>query len=184
MRAFNVSGRTALDLERLGQLIRRDAHALRHALEGLVDVGDAGIDAVLLAFLQLHPVVDQLVDDLLPARGLLRRQQVELRALVDVEIGDRIAVDHDDDVLRARRRAGQKQGGEDEEEAEQRQGSRHGSRSHVSRGEPAIGATRSALQTVYWRPPVLLVVDEVASVRSPNVNMYAWLSTGGVVPAE
>jgi hypothetical protein len=36
---------------------------------------------------------------------------------------------------------------------------------------------------VHWRPDELDPV-EVASVRRPIWNMNAWLSTGGVVPAE
>ncbi|MGY4360181.1 hypothetical protein ACVW0J_006674 [Bradyrhizobium sp. i1.7.7] len=153
MRALQRLGADALDLERLGELIRRDAHALRHALVGLVDVGDAGVDAVFLAFLELHLVVDQLVDDVLAARGLLRGQLVELGALLDVEIGDRVAVDHHDDVLRARRRgqAGEDQPGTDgEEEAKNRQLGRHDYRSHVSRDELALGRARPSFQTVHW----------------------------------
>jgi len=46
--ALQGFGADTLDLERLGELLRRDAHALRHAFVGLVDVGDAGIDPVLL----------------------------------------------------------------------------------------------------------------------------------------
>ena len=66
---------------------------------------EAGIDAEFLAFLDLHLFVDQFVDDLLPARLLVRGQEVELGALLDVEIGDRLAVDHDGNVLRLRRQA-------------------------------------------------------------------------------
>jgi hypothetical protein len=37
----------------------------------------------------------------------------------------------------------------------------------------------------YWMPPAPLAEEVVlASVRRPICNMNAWLSTGGVVPAE
>ncbi len=63
-----------------------------------------GIDAELLGFLDLHLLVDQLVEDWPAGSGaLLRGQGVELGALLDVEIGDGLAIDHHGDGLGVRR---------------------------------------------------------------------------------
>ena len=53
-----------------------------------------------LAFLDLQLLVDQFVQHLLARRGLLAGNLHQLRALLDIERGDRVAVDDDDDLLR------------------------------------------------------------------------------------
>src|SRR5699024_12792335 len=62
-----------------------DALSLHDALpiyagERLVDVGGRRFDPELLAFLDLHLVVDQLVDDLLPALLLSRAEEVDRKS--------------------------------------------------------------------------------------------------------
>jgi hypothetical protein len=98
-------GANALALQRLRQLIGRDPHPRAHRGVGLLDIGGGGIDAEFLGFLDLHLLVDQFVDHFLPGRLLARAQEVELGALFDIVIGDRLAVDHDSHALRPQRRA-------------------------------------------------------------------------------
>src|SRR6185437_13948005 len=79
-------GADALGLQRFGELLRRDPHPLAHLPKGLIDVGGAGVDAEFLGFLDLHLLVDQLVDHFLAARLLVGRDEVELGTLLDVEV--------------------------------------------------------------------------------------------------
>ena len=44
-------------------------------------------------------LVDQLVEHLLSDGRFVRRHEFQLAALLDIVLGDRIAVDHDDDGL-------------------------------------------------------------------------------------
>ena len=63
-----------------------------------------GIDAEFLGFLDLHLLVDQFVDHLLPGGGLVR-EDVELAALLDIVVGDGLAIDHHGDGLRVQLRS-------------------------------------------------------------------------------
>jgi hypothetical protein len=80
-----------------------------HRRVGLIDVGRGRIDAEFLAFLDLHLFIDQFIDHVLPDRGLVGGQGGQLHALLDIVIGDRLAVDHHGDGLRLRRRAAPEQ---------------------------------------------------------------------------
>ena len=102
----------ALALERLGELIRGDSHPRTHLCKCRIDIGRGGIDAELLGFLDLQLLVDQILDHLLPGGGLLRREGGELAALLDIVVGDRLAIDHHGDGLRMQlRSAGRQQEG-------------------------------------------------------------------------
>jgi hypothetical protein len=74
-----------------------------HLAVGVVDVGGGGIDAELLGLLDLHMLVDQLVDCFLAGRLLVGGDEVELHALLDIEVGDGLAIDHYGDGLCLRR---------------------------------------------------------------------------------
>jgi hypothetical protein len=50
---------------------------------------------------RFSPVVDQVVDDLLAGWGFVRRTGLQLRTLLNIKLGDRGAVGHDN-YLRAR----------------------------------------------------------------------------------
>src|SRR5262249_55149667 len=52
-----------------------------------------------LGLARLELLVDQLIEDLLAGRSLVRRQLIELAALLDVECRDRLAVDDDHHLL-------------------------------------------------------------------------------------
>jgi hypothetical protein len=98
----------ALGGELRHQLVRRHSHPRTHAGEGAIDLGGAGIDAEFLAFLDLYLLVDQFLDHGL-AVDLLARQSAQFDALIDVEIGDRLAIDHDGDGLGEQRRGAAEQ---------------------------------------------------------------------------
>ncbi len=102
--------------ELLRQLLGGHAHPVRHRAEGGVDLGVADLQPELLGLSHLELLVDELVDDFLPGRRLVvrRRQLVELGALLDVELGDRLTVDDDDDLL------GMDGGGEQRQRDDQR----------------------------------------------------------------
>jgi hypothetical protein len=64
-----------------------------------VDIGHAGIDAESLAFLDLQLFVDQILDHFLPRRSLMRCKRGQLAALLDIVVGDGLAIDHHDNGL-------------------------------------------------------------------------------------
>ena len=99
-------GTNALGLQRLRQLVRSDAHSSAHGGIGLIDVAGGRIDAEFLSFPDFHLFVDQLVDHLLTIRHFMGAQHGQLGTLLDVEIRDGFAVDHDNDLLRPCRRWG------------------------------------------------------------------------------
>ena len=78
----------------------RDPHPSAHRGIGLIDVGRRRIDAEFLAFPDLYLLVDQLVDHVLAFRHLVGAEHDQFGALLDVEIGDGFAIDHDNDLLR------------------------------------------------------------------------------------
>jgi len=65
------------------------------------DFGTGNLQSEFLGLLHLELLVDQLIEDLLACRSLVRRQLIELGALLDVERGDRLAVDDNDHLLGA-----------------------------------------------------------------------------------
>jgi hypothetical protein len=85
-------------------LFRCYAHPSAHPGIRLVDIGSAGVDAEFLGFLDLQLFIDQFIEHLLPIGGFVGRQQGQLAALLDIEVGDRVAIDHDGDRLRIRNR--------------------------------------------------------------------------------
>ncbi len=114
-------GPNALALQRLGQLIGRDPHPLGHARIGLVDIAGGRVDAEPLGFLDLHLFIDQFVDHFLFGHLLVRGQEVQLGALLDVVVGDGLAVDQNRHRLRMQgRNAGSQQAERHGTEGDQR----------------------------------------------------------------
>src|SRR5262249_15680366 len=96
-------GLDAALLQALRQLFGGEAHPAAHGRVHAVDFGIAHLDSPALAFAHLQFLVDEFVDDVLARGRLLGRQLNELHALLDVERGDRLTIDKDDDVLGRRR---------------------------------------------------------------------------------
>ena len=106
-------GRDAALAEPLGELRRRDLHALGDRAEGGFDLRVGDVDADPLALLDLELVVDQLLERRPFDRGGrgARGQGDQPGALGDLVGGDRLVVDHGADL---RGRAGRRGRGEPE----------------------------------------------------------------------
>ena len=87
--------------ELLGQLVGREPHTARHRGVGRVDLGIADFQPEFLGLAQLELLVDQLIQHFLTWQGPYASTVGKFAALIDVERGDRLAVDDDDDLLRA-----------------------------------------------------------------------------------
>src|SRR5262249_54554483 len=72
---------------------------LRDALIRLLNVGVGRLERIACGFFQLQRLVDETVDRLLAARLLMVAHLDEFLAMRDVEIGDRRAVDEQNDLL-------------------------------------------------------------------------------------
>ena len=86
MRALMVLGEMPERSSDLGELLRRDALALGHVVERLVDLRVAHFEAIAFGLRDLEPVVDQFVDDLLAGGSLVGRCGDQLGALLDVVV--------------------------------------------------------------------------------------------------
>ena len=144
-----------------------------------------------LRFLDLQLFVDQFVDHLLPGWRLVGRQEVQLGALLDIEIGDGLAVDHDRDGLRrdgvARRIKASAAASADRRRDATKSVSRlvvmvvcRSIQFDVREPASAVTVPTSKRYGNRRRCPLLSMC---ASVRRPICSMKAWLSMGGVVPA-
>jgi hypothetical protein len=82
--------------------LRVGAHAAPGRGESLVHFRFGYFDAEALGLVQFQNFVDQAVHHFLARRYLFRAQLHELGAMLDVEGGDRRAIDEGDDLLRPR----------------------------------------------------------------------------------
>src|SRR5205085_536015 len=85
--------------EVLRQLIGGPAHAPAHVCVGRINLGLRDFDAPAFALTDFELFLDKLLDDLLAIGSLLGRYLNELDSLVDVERGDRFAIDQGHNAL-------------------------------------------------------------------------------------
>ena len=175
-------GRDAGALQHLAELLRRDVLARRHAAEGLVHLGIADHQTVLLGFGDPEPVVDQLLDDLLARRLLVRRGFVQLGALLDVVGGDRHAVGHHHDLRPAKPGAASTAAARTAAAGQRRKRiclkAIFGIASSIVSGRPAA---RCFARGCCYSPPIPVTpwLSEVPpSVRRLNCSMIVWLTPG------
>src|SRR5262249_11388807 len=85
------------------ELLTGHAHAAAHLGKLLFDVGFGDVDAEAFGDLDLQLVVDDVIDQLLASRALAHHELNKLPALLDVEVGNRVAVDKEHDLGPRRR---------------------------------------------------------------------------------